>query len=104
MKLSLSARRSCELTPGQVRRVPQRLTASLVGYHVCCPRCRFVTIAIDRVDGLVITEPALGDEVTLTFSRPVRCSYCAVLIGVAANTVTLQEDDRVRQIPHAGDC
>jgi hypothetical protein len=103
MKLSLSARRHCELTPGQVRRVPQRLSASLVGYHVCCSRCGFVTIALDRVDGLVITEQALGDELALTFSRPVRCSYCAVLIGVAANTVMLQEDDCVRQIPYAGD-
>jgi hypothetical protein len=98
MKLRLSTRRPCELTPADARRVPQRYTASLVGYYVCCPRCGFVTIALDRVDGLAITEQAMDGDLALTFSCPVRCTYCAVLIGIGANTVTLQEDDRVRPI------
>lgn len=78
--------------------MPQRQTTSLVGYYVSCPRCGFVTIALDRVENLVIAEQALDGELALTFSRPVRCTYCAVLIAVAASTVTLEEDDRVRPI------
>ena len=46
----------CKLERGELRRVSQDRRFGLVGYHVCCPRCGFVTVALNGNDGLVITE------------------------------------------------
>lgn len=96
MKLVLSTRRPCELSRGEARRVSQRVKGILVGYHVCCPRCGFVTVALNGHQGFAITESDDGAEVS--FSHPLRCMFCKVLIAVTASVVELQEDEHVRQI------
>lgn len=98
MRLRPSDKRPCRLERGDVRRVPQSPAAGLVGYHVCCPRCGFITIALEGQDRFSITEADAGGEMLLTFSRPLRCTYCAVLIQLQHGEATLQEDDRVRGI------
>lgn len=98
MRLQLSDKRPCRLERGEIRRVPQSREAHLVGYHVCCPRCGFITIALQGQDGFAITETGAGGDVRLSFSRPLRCTYCAVLICVEAGHAALREDDRVRAV------
>ena len=46
----------CKLERGEMRRVSQDRRFGLVGYHVCCPRCGYVTVALNGSDGMVITE------------------------------------------------
>jgi hypothetical protein len=79
-----------------MRRVSQDRRRLLVGYHVCCPRCGFVTVAFNGHEGLAITESEDGERVT--FSAPLRCVYCAVLIHVRDGEAELEEDDRVRHV------
>lgn len=96
MKFQVTSRRPCELERGQARRVPQNPSAGLVGYHLCCPRCGFITVALHGADDLVISEN--DDRTELTLSRPVRCLFCKVRIGVAAGDVALMEDEHVRDV------
>ena len=91
-----TSKRPCHLQRREMRRVPQDHGRGLVGYHVCCPRCGFVTVALDGHDGLVISEDDAGDRVT--FSRALRCVYCAVLIHLHGGEAQLEEDDRVRRV------
>jgi hypothetical protein len=90
------ARRPCELEPGEMRRVPQDRRGPPVGYHVCCPRCGFVTVALHGRDGLEIAEDEGGGRVS--FSRPLRCLYCRVLIHLHGGEARLEEDERVRRV------
>ena len=82
-----------------MRRVPQdRNFRGLIGYHVGCPRCGFVTIALQGDEGLEITEGAGGE---VTFSRPVRCVLCCVLMGLHAGELVWEEDAQSRPVkPH----
>ncbi len=98
MRLHITDRRPCRLERGDLRRVPQSLFDLLVGYHVCCPRCGFVTVALNGSDGLTITEIREDGALLVTFSRPVRCVYCAVLIHVDRGEATLEEDANVRHV------
>ena len=88
----------CKLDRGELRRVSQDRRFGLVGYHVCCPRCGFVTVAINGNDGLVITESDDGAEVT--FSRPLRCVCCAAKIHLRSSEAELVEDEHVRNAGH----
>ncbi|OGQ97508.1 MAG: hypothetical protein A2284_15080 [Deltaproteobacteria bacterium RIFOXYA12_FULL_61_11] len=88
----------CKLDRGELRRVSQDRRFGLVGYHVCCPRCGFVTVALNGSDGLVISESDDGERVS--FSRPVRCLYCAVLLGLKNGEADIQEDERVRRVQY----
>ncbi|NLH81129.1 MAG: hypothetical protein GX458_09855 [Phyllobacteriaceae bacterium] len=67
----------------------------LVGYHVCCPACGFVTVALNGHEGLAITESDDGTRVT--FSKPLRCVYCAVLIHLRDGEAEMEEDEHVRR-------
>jgi hypothetical protein len=96
MKLTISTRPPCRLGPGELRRVPQNLKSGIVGYHVCCPRCGFVTVAFNGKDGFQITEDDTRSVVT--FSRPMRCTYCSVLIHLRNGEAELEEDEHVRNI------
>ena len=87
----------CKLERGELRRVSQDRRYGLVGYHVCCPRCGFVTAVLNGTDELAITESA--DE-SVTFSLPARCVFCNVLIHLVAGELTLEEDDRVRNVSY----
>jgi len=88
----------CKLERGELRRVSQDRRFGLVGYHVCCPRCGFVTVALNGNDGLTITEAEEAGALLVTFSRPLRCTYCAVLIHLDRGEATLEEDANVRQV------
>ena len=79
MRLVLTSKRPCRLERGEARRVPQDRAGRLVGYHVACPKCRFVWIALDGHRGLAVTE---GEEIgDVSFSKPVECAFCRTPIG-----------------------
>ena len=96
MRLIPSTKRPCHLQGGEVRRVPQNRGGFLVGYHVCCIRCGFVTAAIEGDAGLAITETK--DPSDLSFSQPLRCTFCRVLMHVSHGELQLEEDANVRNV------
>ena len=98
MRFHVTDRRPCLLERGDLRRVPQNPLSGVVGYHVCCPRCGFGTITVNGSNGLVITEAKSDGEILVTFSHPIRCTYCAVLIHLDRGEATLEEDANVRQL------
>jgi hypothetical protein len=94
VRVIVTDKRPCRLGRGELRRVPQdRSCRGIVGYHVGCPRCGFVTAVLHGVDGLRITELATGD---VTFSSPARCVFCNVRLHLDAGALTLEEDANVR--------
>ncbi len=98
MKASVSSKRPCALARGEMRRVPQdRSYKGLVGYHVCCPRCGFVTAVLNGVEGLSITESST-DEVS--FSRAFRCVFCSVNVSLHGGELSLEEDEHVRNVSY----
>lgn len=96
MKVLPVAKQPCRLAGGEVRRVPQRRGGQLIGYHVCCPRCAFVTPALEGVAELSIVEADAPED--LTFSRPLRCLFCKVLIHLQQGELRLEEDADVRDV------
>ena len=95
MKVRMVDKPSCKLEPGELRRVPQNPQARVVGYHVCCPGCGFVTLAVNGDEGLAITEGDGG----LSFSRLVECLYCENMIRVDRGNLILMEDGDVHLPP-----
>jgi phage FluMu protein Com len=78
-----------------MRRVPQdRTFRGLVGYHVGCPRCGFVTAVMNGDEGVMIEEH--GDVVT--FSRAARCVFCAVLLHLVDGELATEEGPDVRHV------
>lgn len=96
MKAHVTNKVPCKLEPGELRRVPQNSKGWVVGYHVCCPRCGFVTLAVVGRDDLAIAE----DDGALTFSDALRCIYCLVLIRIERGRLSTEEDDRVRRVQY----
>jgi hypothetical protein len=96
MKAVVTDKRPCKLGRGEMRRVPQdRSFRGLVGYHLGCPRCGFVTIALQGDEGLVVQE---GMEGEVSFSRPVRCVFCCVLLSLEDGELLCSQDGATRQI------
>ncbi len=99
MRMVLSDRRPCKLVRGEMRRVPlDRSSRAIVGYHVCCPRCGFVTAVLNGDQDVDITES--DDGAAVSFSRPARCVYCAVLIHLVQGEGRLEEDGNVRNVQY----
>ena len=96
IRMRPSSNGPCKLERGEMRRVSQDRRFGLVGYHVCCPRCGYVTVALNGRDGIVITEDEGGSAVT--FSDPLRCVFCQILIHVRDGLGTLEEDEHVRNV------
>ncbi len=96
MRIIPSTKRPCRLERGEVRRVPQDRRGLLVGYHVCCPRCGFVCPALAGDAGLAIGESE--DPADLTLSRPLRCTFCRVLLHLSHGELRLEEDADVRNV------
>jgi hypothetical protein len=93
----VTSKRPCRLGPGELRRVPQnRAFRGLVGYHLCCPRCGFVTVVLEGHQGLAIAESDDGERIS--FSAPVRCVFCAVLVHLTEGEARLEEDAYVRPV------
>lgn len=98
MRAVVTSKRPCKMERGELRRVPQdRALRGIVGYHVCCPRCGFVTAVLNGDGGLVVTESPCEE---VSFSKPARCVYCSVLIHLAAGQFNLEEDERVRNVSY----
>lgn len=96
MRAVVTDKRPCRLGRGELRRVPQdRSYRGIVGYHVGCPRCGFVTAVLHGVDGLRIDEAIDG---TVSFSCPTRCVFCGVLLRLTDGDLTLEEDAHVRNV------
>jgi hypothetical protein len=96
MRLTVSSSVSCRLKPGELRRVPQNSHSYLVGYYVCCPRCGYVTIAFNGTNDLQIAEDV--SHSVISFSKPLRCVYCSVLIHLHCSEAELEEDEHVRNV------
>jgi hypothetical protein len=96
MKVKPTDKRPCNLKRGEVRRVSQDVRFPLVGYHVCCPRCGFVSVAFQNQDGMIITEGATSEA--LTFSQPLTCIYCAILIYIVDGDVRLEANGNERHL------
>lgn len=94
MRVNPTDKRPCKLERGDVRRVPQRRESRVIGYHVCCPRCGFVTPALVGDDGLEIREGDAVDDITL--SKPLRCNFCCVILHLTNGDLHLEEDAHVR--------
>ena len=95
MKAQVTNSAPCKLSKGELRRIPKNPRSWPIGYHVGCPRCGFVTMAVVGKDGLEIDESVDG---RVTFSKPLRCAYCQVLIHLNRCELTLEEDENVRQV------
>ena len=96
MKAVVTDKRPCKLGRGEMRRVPQdRNFRGLVGYHLGCPRCGFVTIALQGDDRLLISE---GEDGEVAFSQPVRCVFCGVWLALRAGEFEVREDEATRAI------
>jgi hypothetical protein len=100
MRLRISNRVPCKLERGELRRVPQDSKFGLVGYHVCCPRCGFVTVAVHGSREQVIDENQEDGELRVSLAKPLRCAYCSVLIHVTDGEATLEEDAHVRNLQY----
>lgn len=98
MRLTASTHPPCRMNKGELRRVPQNPRSHVVGYYICCPRCGFVTVAFNGKDGLSITEDESRSVVTL--SKPIRCTYCSVLIHLQNGEAELEEDEHVRNVQY----
>ena len=78
--------------------MPQdRTYRGIVGYHVGCPRCGFVTAVLHGVDGLRITE---ATDLRVSFSAPARCVFCGVLLHLQEGELRLEEDEPVRNVQY----
>ncbi len=96
MRAIVSDKRPCRLGRGELRRVPQdRSFHGIVGYHLGCPRCGFITAVLNGVDNLAISE---RDDGAVSFSTPARCVYCSVLLHLTEGELTLEEDASVRPV------
>jgi hypothetical protein len=81
-------KRPCALTRGELRRVPQERTfRGIVGYHVGCPSCGFVTPVLHGVDGRRIVE---HDGDVVTFTVPARCLYCRATIALVEGELAFE--------------
>jgi len=94
MKMTVTERRPCRMQRGDLRRVPQNAAFRVIGYHVACPRCGFVTPAIVGDAGLVIVEDALG----VSFSRAVLCIMCLVELRITGSACEIHEGPDVRPV------
>ena len=63
---------------------------------MCCVRCGFVTPALQGDAGLEITETK--DPSDISFAKPLRCTFCRVLMHMSHGELELEEDADVRNV------
>jgi hypothetical protein len=73
MKVTHTTHAPCCMSKGEVRRVPQDPRAGLLGYHVGCPSCGYVTLLLHGRLGLGLLESPSGSVST---SKPFACLFC----------------------------
>jgi hypothetical protein len=96
VRLVVTADRPCCMQRGTLRRVPQNPTQRVIGYSVCCPRCAFVTFALQGFEGQKITEIDSDIGTRVSFAQPLHCLYCGVRVHVIHNEATLEEPPGVQ--------
>lgn len=79
MKVEHTKNAPCCMSRGQVRRVPQDKSQPILGYHVACPKCGYVTLVLHGRLGIFLSEDALGQVST---SKPLSCLFCQILIDI----------------------
>ncbi len=57
MKATHTKNPSCKMQKGEIRRVPQNTRNNAIGYHICCPKCGFSSIALAGKDGMQTFHP-----------------------------------------------
>ena len=97
MRAVITDKAPCKLLRGDLRRVPDERRYPIVGFHVCCPRCGFVSLAINKTEGFEIEESSIG---RVSFTSPIRCIYCGVLIHLDHNRLALEEDEHVLPVQY----
>lgn len=97
MRATITERTACKLVRGELRRVPIQKTEWPIGYHVCCPRCGYTTLAFNNHDGLEIDESADGH---VSFSVPIRCLFCQVHIAIKRCEISIEEDEHVHHVQY----
>ena len=85
----------CQMRPGDLRRVPSDPTSRLVLYQVCCPKCGYVCAAIPDTEFTVVE----GDQGP-TFSEPLRCLFCHILIHLERGQMTSQPDEETIHVQY----
>jgi hypothetical protein len=81
---------------GTLRRVPQNASQRVIGYSVCCPRCAFVTFALQGFEGQKISEIDSDIGTLVSFAVSMRCLYCGVLVHLTHNEAMLEEPPGVQ--------
>ena len=69
-----------------MRRVPQNPTQRVIGFHVGCPDCGFVTSALQGMEGQTISESDAG----VSFATPVVCLRCDGRMHIVRSECTFQ--------------
>lgn len=95
MRVTHTSEPPCCMTRGQVRRVPRKRSQSVLGVHVCCPRCGYVTLVLEGRGGIWISEDQGGQ---VSFSAPLRCMFCRVWMHLDRDELCLKEDEDVRAV------
>lgn len=73
MKVEHTKNAPCCMSRGQVRRVPQDRTQSILGYHVACPSCGYVTLLLHGRLGVFLCE---CEEGQLSTAKSYNCLFC----------------------------
>jgi len=73
MKVEHTKNAPCCMSRGQVRRVPQDRSQAILGYHIACPSCGYVTLVLHGRLGVFLSEREDGQ---LDTSRPHQCLFC----------------------------
>ncbi len=79
MKVEHTKNAPCCMSRGQVRRVPQDRSQAILGYHVACPRCSYVTLVLHGRLGVFLSESEVGQ---LSTSKPYSCLFCQIQISI----------------------
>jgi hypothetical protein len=93
MKARITSNSPCTMTQGELRWVPQNQAGDPIGYYLCCPYCSCVTYIQNRLNGLNIDE---SKEVLVSFSKPIRCRYCNVMIHIEQCEITFEKDENMQ--------
>ena len=93
MRAVICDKAPCALERGEMRRVPANPKSAILGYHVCCPRCGFVSVAVEGKQGLIMEE-----DDAVTFSKPLDCLYCRVKLHLNKSVFRMEETRYVRAI------
>ena len=88
MKLEHTDEPPCCMSRGQLRRVPRRRSQPVLGYHLCCPLCGFVTLVLEG-HGVVVAGEGHADVARVALDRHAEAAALvdALMQGETAHTI-----------------